>query len=158
MISQITTFKKGDVAVQRAKIAEGKDGSVEPAPLSFAEAAAIAGVNRSTIEAARSVRERGTTEEKEAVAKGEAAALLREKTRRRQETQPSHPRPRPTHLSRHLQDAQPRAPLQDQSLTKNPKPFSNSLFQIPAGCSTSDSRSLPLSRLLSGVKRTKSAR
>ena len=63
------------------------------------------------------------------------AALLREETRRRKETQPSHPLPRPSPLPRHLQDAHPRASLLDRSLTKNPKPFSNSLFQIPAGCS-----------------------
>ena len=43
-----------------------------------------------------------------------------------------HPRPRPTHLSRHLQDAQPRALLQDRSLTN----YFNFSFQIPAGCST----------------------
>ncbi len=44
--------------------------------------------------------------------------------------------PRPTPLSRHLQDAQPRAPLQDRSLTKNlcdsfkfPLPNSSGMFK-----------------------------
>ncbi len=47
------------------------------------------------------------------------------KTRRGQETQPSHPRPRPTPLPRHLQDAHPRASLLDRSLTD----YSN--FSLP---------------------------
>ena len=58
--------------MQRTQKAGENDDAVETASLTLSEAAAIAGVDRSTVESARVLRERGSPEEKESVAKGEA--------------------------------------------------------------------------------------
>ena len=66
--------------------------------------------------AARSGRRRSPSQTSAAI-----AALLRKEARRRQETQPSDPRPRPPHLPRHLPNAHRTASLQDQPMTNNSK-------------------------------------
>ncbi len=58
--------------MQRTQKTEENDDTVETASLTLSEAAAIAGVDSSTVTSAKLVRERGSPEEKESVAKGEA--------------------------------------------------------------------------------------
>ena len=72
LISQLATFKRGDTAVQRDQKAEENDGVARTTPLTISEAAAVAGVDPSVVSNAKIIRERGSPEEKEAAAKGEA--------------------------------------------------------------------------------------
>ena len=78
------------------------------------------------------------------------AALLRKKTGRRQSPQSSHPRPRPTPVPRHLQNAQ-----RQPSLLRRKR--STNRLKIPAGCSRRDEIRVPLGRPQSGVKQSKNA-
>ena len=95
VISQLTTLKLGDIAVQRARIAEENDGVVASTPLSTSEAAVIAGVEVTTVKNAKTVRERGTTEEKEAVAKGEVGVRTVADKIRARDRKPKRVKPKP---------------------------------------------------------------
>ncbi len=66
--------------------------------------------------AARSGRRRSPSQTSAAIPN-----LLRKEARRRQETQPSDPRPRPPPLPRHLPNAHRRASIQGRPMTKNSK-------------------------------------
>jgi ParB-like chromosome segregation protein Spo0J len=63
LISELTTFKRGDVSVQRSQKAEEKTDGVMAPSLTAAEAAVIAGVESTTVKNAKLVRERGSTKE-----------------------------------------------------------------------------------------------
>jgi hypothetical protein len=63
LISQLTTFKRGDVSVQRSRNIEENDDSVATLSLTTTEAAVIAGVESTTVKNAKLVRERGSTKE-----------------------------------------------------------------------------------------------
>ncbi len=72
--------------------------------------------------AARSGRPRSPSQKSPAI-----PSVLRKEARRRQETQPSHPRPKgpwgPPPLPRHLQDAHRRPPLMDRTPIKKSETF-----------------------------------